>query len=318
MLPSLTSIAARLKLRQLQFLIALDECRSLHKAAERAAITQSGATKALREIESTLGAVLFERSAQGVAPNDLGRCVVRYARLIQTDLAHLRDEMLGILQGHGGRLAVGAIMGAVPRLLPDALLRLRASQPGVSIEITEDTSARLLGLLDVGRLDLALCRVSVSRRPDAYHFEPVADEPLAVFAHPKHRLGRSRKLRLADLAGLPWVVYPGSTPMRLLLERELADAGLPMPAYPIETASVSATIALLRADRALVALLPADVGGVYEECGLVRRLPLRLGGRGEPYGIATRRDVQLSPVAALFVEKLREARTAPDPGDKRR
>ena len=101
MLPSLGSIASRLRLRQLRLLIALDEEGSLHKAAERIAISQPGATKALHEIESTLGATLFLRTHQGLQPNDLGRCVIRYARLIESDLAHLREEMLGILQGEG-------------------------------------------------------------------------------------------------------------------------------------------------------------------------------------------------------------------------
>lgn len=107
-------MASRLRLRQLRLLISLDELGSIHKAAEAMSITQPGATKALNEIESTLGAVLFERTSKGLEANDLGRCVVRYARLIGNDLAHLREEMLGILQGHGGRLSVGTIMGAVP------------------------------------------------------------------------------------------------------------------------------------------------------------------------------------------------------------
>ncbi len=114
MLPPLTTIISRLRLKQLRLLIALDEFGSLHKAAESVAITQPGATKALHEIESTLGSTLFERTTKGLTPNDLGRCVIRYARLIHTDVAHLREEMLGIMQGHGGRLSVGVIMGAVP------------------------------------------------------------------------------------------------------------------------------------------------------------------------------------------------------------
>ncbi|MGE8386267.1 MAG: LysR family transcriptional regulator, partial [Pseudomonas putida] len=124
MLPSLSSMASRLRLRQLRLLISLDELGSIHKAAEAMSITQPGATKALNEIESTLGAVLFERTSKGLEANDLGRCVVRYARLIGNDLAHLREEMLGILQGHGGRLSVGTIMGAVP-IMVEGLARLR-------------------------------------------------------------------------------------------------------------------------------------------------------------------------------------------------
>ena len=117
MLPSFSSIVSRLRLKQLRLLIALDEHGSVRKASEIMALSQPGATKALQEIETIFGSSLFERTSKGLEANDLGRCVIRYARLIHTDLEHLREEMVGILKGHGGRLTVGTIMGAVPALV---------------------------------------------------------------------------------------------------------------------------------------------------------------------------------------------------------
>lgn len=320
--PSLPSIIARIKLKQLRLLILLDETGTLHRAAERAAMTQSGATKALQEIEATLGAPLFERSSQGMRANDLGHCVIRYARLIHTDLAHLQQEMASILQGYGGRLAVGAIMGAVPSTLTQAVVRLRAVQPQLSIEIIEDTSARLLSLVAEGRLDLAICRASVSQRPDLFDFDVLDDEPITVVAHPSHPLASAsttqasgskaekpaRKppaLQLADLADMPWIVYPSNMPMRALLERAFAEAGLSMPSYPIETASTFATLSLLQADPTLVALVPVDVGTFCERFGLATILNLALGARTEPFGIATRRGGTPSPAARMLIEQLR-------------
>ena len=167
MLPSLNSIISRLRLKHLRLLVALDDHGSLLKAAEQMAISQPGATKALQEIESALGAPLFTRTNRGLEPNDLGHCVIRYARLINTDLAHLREEMSGILQGHGGRLSIGVIMGAVP-LLTEVITRLREKRPSLSVQVVEDNSARLLRLLDEGRLDMAICRPGISERPDLY------------------------------------------------------------------------------------------------------------------------------------------------------
>src|SRR6478672_4311663 len=137
MLPPLNSMLSRLRLKQLRLLVALDDHGSLLRAAERVGITQPGASKALHEIELALGAELFVRTNRGLEPNDLGHCVIRYARLIQTDLAHLREDMLGILHGHGGRLSIGAIMGAVP-LVTEALTRLLKKRPALSVEIVED------------------------------------------------------------------------------------------------------------------------------------------------------------------------------------
>ena len=296
-------MASRLRMRQLRLLISLDELGSIHKAAQALSITQPGATKALNEIESTLGAVLFERTSKGLEANDLGRCVVRYARLINTDLAHLREEMIGILQGHGGRLSVGSIMGAVPMLV-DGLARLRESQPDLSVSIVEDTSDRLLSLLDQGRLDVVICRTSVSPRPGAYVSRARHQEQLVVVANLQHPLVGCAELRLEALADSRWVVFPVNMPMRLTLEREFREAGLSFPLYPIETSSTFTTLTLLLQDRGLVAVMPWDSARIALEHGMLAQLPLELNSRSEPYEVVTRKGVELPVPAQLLIEAL--------------
>jgi DNA-binding transcriptional LysR family regulator len=304
MLPNVDSIAARLRLKQLRLLIALDDHGSLHRAADEMSLTQPGATKALREIESTFGATLFVRSAQGIRPNELGRCVIRYARLIHMDVAHLREEMAGILQGSGGRLAVGAIMGAVSGVLVDALTRLRAKQPALTVEVVEDTSARLLALLDQGRLDLAICRASVARQPEHYDYLELRDEPLAIVAGMAHALIDAPEVTLADLALSRWIVYPSIMPLRGLFEREFKEAGLPLPLHPVETASTITTVLLLQRDPTLVSLMPLDMAAFLTRHGLAKRLAIAVRSRTEPYGIVTRRGAALSAATKLMIDEL--------------
>lgn len=302
MIPSLPSIISRLSLKQLRLLIVLSEHGSLIKAAEQVHMSQPGATKALKEIETALGSTLFVRSNRGMEANAMGRCVVRYARLILTDLAHLHEELNGILEGSGGRLAVGTIMGAVP-FLTEALSRLLEKQPNVSVEVIEDTSARLLELLDQGRLDAAICRTSVSRYPDMYAVKKVREEELAVVAPPQHPFAKAVRLDLADLAACRWVVYSAGMPMRLLLEHEFYEADLPFPSALIETTSAFATLSLLQRQVSTVALLSIDVARVCEKFGFVSVLPIKLRSKSEPYLLVTRKDRELTPVTTLFFEE---------------
>lgn len=303
MLPSIASIFSRLRLKQLHLLIALGEHGSLVKAADQVALSQPGATKALQEIESTLGVKLFSRTSRGLEANDLGHCAIRYARLIETDLMHLREDMMGILQGHGGRLTIGVIMGAVP-FLTEALSRFLEKQPAVSVEIVEDTSAHLLGLLDEGRLDLAICRTSISRQPELYDSCDIRDETLAVVANREHPLAKSKQLQLADLADSRWVVYSANMPMRILLEREFHEAGLRFPVYLLETTSAFTTLSLLQRNPSFVALLSVDAAQFCTRFGMIDILPLTLHSRSEPYQLVTRHGANLSPIALLFIEKI--------------
>jgi DNA-binding transcriptional LysR family regulator len=300
MLPSLSSIVSRLRLKQLRLIVALADHGSLVRAAEQVHLSQPGATKALKEIESAIGATLFIRSNRGLEANALGYCVIRYARLILTDLSHLREELLGILHGRGGRLAVGTIMGGVP-FLADALSRLLVQQPNVNFQIVEDTSAQLLELLDQGRLDVALCRTSVSEHPDLYQTVRVRDEELAVVAHPRHPLAKRRSLQLKDLGSYRWVVYRANMPMRLLLEREFHDVDVPFPAALIETTSAFTTLSFLQRHPSMVAMLSVDVAKEFERFGFVKLLPVAFKYRSEPYLLVTRRDRHPTPVSEMFI-----------------
>ena len=218
-LASLNSIMSRLHAKQLRLLIALAEKGSLLNAAEGVGLTQPGASKALKELESALGVELFLRTNRGLLPTAAGNCAIRFARLIQADLDNLRHELHAIASGSGGKLAIGTIMGAVP-LLTHAISRLLELQPRLSVEVVEDTSESLLSLIDQGRLDTAICRLSVSDKPETYDSLVIKDESLAVIAHSAHPAANCERVELQDLSDSRWVVYRANMPMRRTLEHE--------------------------------------------------------------------------------------------------
>lgn len=302
---TLDVLLSRLRMKQLQLLIALDDRKSLHQAAADMAMTQSAASKALQELETMLGAPLFERSRSGMRPNPFGHCVIRYARLMVTNLDALCQDMAEIRSGQGGHLAVGAIMGAVPEVLVPALETLGTTQPRLSVHVVEDTSRRLLDLLDDGRLDLVLGRALVSAQPDRYHYQPIEEEPVSVVVGYAHAAPRARSLSLADLAGYRWIVYPGQMPMHELLQRELDLAGLTLPANVISTSSTFVTVAMLARSDRLVSLLPTSVATLFARQKMLRILPLTLQSRQQTFGIVTRRGGTLSAAARALIGLLK-------------
>ncbi|QNB09006.1 LysR family transcriptional regulator [Herbaspirillum frisingense] len=303
-LPSVGSIVSRLRFRQVALLTALDEQGSLHKAAEVMHMTQPAATKALHEMEDALGVTLFDRSPRGIEATELGRCVIRYARLIQSDVANLREELQNMISGRGGRLSIGTIMGAAP-FVTRALSRLREIQPEVSIEISEDTSARQLLLLDQGRIDLMIGRSSVSSQPSLYNYEMLRGEPMCIVCGIDHPLATAQKVRLQELAGASWILYSSNMPMRIWIEHEFKLEGLKVPGNVIETASPFVTITLL-AQSNMVAVMPLDIAHFFAARQMLGILPVNLKTRIEHYGIVTRKNTTLSSLAKMFIQILRQ------------
>ncbi|WP_443113472.1 LysR family transcriptional regulator [Herbaspirillum seropedicae] len=303
---SLNSLLSRLRMKQLQLLIALDEHKSLHKASSALAMTQSAASKSLAELESMLDAQLFERTKSGLIANPFGHCVIRYARLMATDLGSLCEEMAQIRSGQGGRLAIGAVMGAVPALIVPAVDALQRRHPALSIEIVEDTSLHMLDLLDEGHLDLLVARASVSAHPGKYHYQSLSEEPLSVVVSAEHPRPRGKELQLAALAGYRWITYPSHMPLHAVLEREMDLAGLSMPANTIATASTFVTVALLQQGTDMVSILPTAVAEMFVQRGMLRILPVKLRSMSQTIGIVTRKGGQLSGAGQAFVQLLRE------------
>src|SRR5258708_13066467 len=79
-------ISRRLKLRQLNVLVAVVRWGSMAKAAEHLAISQPVVSKAIADLESTLGVRLLDRHPQGVEPTLYGRALLKPSVAIFDDL----------------------------------------------------------------------------------------------------------------------------------------------------------------------------------------------------------------------------------------
>ncbi|MHC9784706.1 LysR substrate-binding domain-containing protein, partial [Corynebacterium diphtheriae] len=86
--------------------------------------------------------------------------------------------------------------------------------------------------IDQGRLDAAICRLSVSDKPDAYDSVVIKDESLAVIAHSAHPAANHERVELQDLSDSRWVVYRANMPMRRTLEHEFFERAVAVPAAP--------------------------------------------------------------------------------------
>ncbi|WP_321930535.1 MULTISPECIES: LysR family transcriptional regulator [Paraburkholderia] len=303
MIPALNSIIGRLHAKQLRLLVALADHGSLLNAAREVSTSQPAASKALREIESIFGTELFIRTNRGLEPTRAGHSVIRHARLFHADMDNLRAELISVLHGCGGRVSAGTVMGAVP-LVTAAVTALMDRQPQVSVEVLEETSATLLAQLDEGRIELAVCRTSVTNVPNRFRSVVLQDETLTVIANKKHPLASATVLAVADLADARWVVYRANMPIRRLLEREFHEAGLRMPPHLIETTSAFATLSLLQRSACCVALLPTTVAEFCKSLEWACELPLTVSSRTEPYELVTRRGATLSPEAQLLIAAL--------------
>ncbi len=142
--------------KQLRYLVELEKNAHFGKAAAACFVSQSAFSVAIRELESTLGAQLFDRTNKRVTITALGQEIVVQARLVIRDLEALMDMARVSSEPLSGKLRLGVIPTISPFLLPKILPKLRSQFPQLQLFLQEDTTQRVYERLMSGELDLIL------------------------------------------------------------------------------------------------------------------------------------------------------------------
>src|SRR5215471_12603947 len=306
-------IARKFRLRHVELIAEVYDCRSILKASRRLNLSQPTVTKALQDIESTLGVRLFERSNRGLDPTPYGEIFARHAKIVLAQLRHAAEELESLRAGYSGKVTVGTLLAASASILPDAIALLKKQRPGVAISVMVGTYDILMPSLLVGDLDMVLGRLPEEGRSRALVYEEFYAEPICVVTRRGHPLSRKRRLTLRDLANEAWLLPLPETALRRQIERAFVEAGAPLPRNVIESVSILTNRALLRKSDC-VGVMPYHVALDDVEQGLLAILPVKLKSIESPVGAILRAPGILPPAASALLECLRiAAREVPSP-----
>jgi len=143
-------------LKQLQYLVTLQDTGHFGKAAESCFVTQSTLSASLRELESLIGVTLVERNRRVVGFTPLGDRIAEKARRVLREAEELADMARAAGQPLTGDLRMGVIPTIAPFLLPTMLPRLRGEWPKLKLYLREETSQAACEALHRGQLDCVL------------------------------------------------------------------------------------------------------------------------------------------------------------------
>ena len=169
-------------IKQLQYLVALQEHGHFGRAAEACFVSQSTLSAGIRELETLLGVTLVERSRRVVRFTPLGNQVTAKAHRLLREA----EELAELVQASGkpltGTLRMSVIPTIAPFMLPRILPRLRRERPELKLFLREETSHDAVESLHHGRVDCVLLALPYAAgEVDSAH---IADDPLLV-AFPK-------------------------------------------------------------------------------------------------------------------------------------
>jgi len=239
-------------LRQARYFVAVAESGSISRAARQLSVSQSAVTEAVKNLESSLGAPLLERSGRGVSLTHRGQVFLRHAGRILEAVADasrtLPDE-----DSAAGELHLGASSVVAGYILADLLSRFRRAFPAVTVEAFEDSPEYLEHLLVNGELDVAVMVVSRLRQAAALEARTIVESAYRLWLPLGHPLATAKTISLADVAAEGQIML-SLDEIEETAEAFWRDHGL-RPAVAFRTRSVEAVRSLV-ATGAGLALLP--------------------------------------------------------------
>jgi LysR family hydrogen peroxide-inducible transcriptional activator len=186
-------------LRQLQYLVALDDHRHFGRAAFAVHVSQPTLSQQLRTLEARLGASLIDRSGQDVQLTPLGRDIAARARGILVQVRDLSDLARRAGKGIGGTLRFGVTPTLGPYLMPAVVAGLHREQPDLRLHIREGIPDDQVRQVMRGELDMMLCPMPVDAT--GIVVEPLFSERMYVIAPPDHPLAGRKDIPPSALKG---------------------------------------------------------------------------------------------------------------------
>lgn len=263
-------LLARTRLRHWQGFARVAELGSVRKAAEALGLAQPALTGVLADLESLLGAPLFERHARGMRLTGLGHELLPVARSLLGAVADAAEQSAAMQSGGSGSVRIGAIEGAVSGLLTLALPLLAHRDPDLLVHVIEADAPQLDQLVARGEIDMALCRAPAIV-PEGWVFEAVLHDRFLVVAGPGHRLVREGCVSLEQLRQETWLSTPAVSIARQMADALFGDA--PPRQCRVSVRSTSLLWSMLAGGQ-LLALVPASVARQLLGAGELVEIPI--------------------------------------------
>jgi len=290
---------------QLRDLIAVVETGSVRSAARKLGLAQAAVSKNLSALEKSLGVPLLVRSARGVEPTEVGRIVLRRARVVDAELRHLQEEIERYLGERQNVVTVGLSATAEAMLLSNALARFRESSPETLVSVFGGRSSSIIAALREAKVDFAVGPLPTGEGMSDLNAEQLCSSDLGIFVRADHPAANARTLSSLVPYGWLYNVRQSGEPAIVSLMRQ---QGLPDPVLVAHCDSPSALVDLLLQND-YVALNSVAAMEPLRQRGLLKLLAIGLDlPPAVQYLLTPMMRPLTSPAAALAAEFRRTSR----------
>jgi len=188
-----------IKIRDLEYLDAIEKYRHFSKAAEACHVSQPTLSGQIMKLEEQLGVSLIERHPGNIMLTPAGEQLLVKARRVLSAARDLEQTARTLGDPLSGEFHLGLIPTLAPYLLPLVMPALVKQLPNLQFFLHEQKTADLVKMLDAGDLDALI----LPWLDDMAHFEAydLFHEKFVLAVSGRHELANRKRVKLACLEG---------------------------------------------------------------------------------------------------------------------
>ncbi|MEY4979475.1 MAG: HTH-type transcriptional regulator BenM [Pseudomonadota bacterium] len=191
-----------MEFRHLRCFTVLAQELHFGRAAQRLAMTQPPLSLSIQQLETHVGARLFERNSRGVSLTAAGQALLPRAQALLAEAALAAREARDVSQGLAGPLHIGFAGTVLYRGLPQVLRRFAQTQPRLRLVLRELSSSEQLVELVHDRLDVGF--VHTTRVPAGFSQILVSGQAFMACLPEGHAAAARSPLPLSTLRDEPF------------------------------------------------------------------------------------------------------------------
>ncbi|KAB0495282.1 transcriptional regulator CynR [Pseudomonas vancouverensis] len=282
-------------LRHLRYLLAVADHGGFTRAAEALYVSQPTLSQQIRQLEESLGVVLFDRTSRTVKPTDAGLAYIECARRVLVELEAGKRALHDVKDLSRGSLRLAMTPTFMAYLVGPLVRDYTALYPNIHLQIFELSMEDIEAGLADDSLDIAIAFDGV-RHADIESI-PVFTETLGVMVGRNHPLWQSRAmLSQEQLTRLEFALLTPNFITRSRIDEYFAERQV-APNVVIEVNSVNTLLEVVR-HTAVATILPEPIATVDRA---LCRIPLARGAPQRGAALLRRKNNYHSAASVAFL-----------------
>ncbi|WP_201543178.1 LysR family transcriptional regulator [Psychrobacter immobilis] len=198
-----------ISIRQLTAFVSVADNGSFTRASEQMHLTQSAVSGLIKELESSLGIVLFDRTTRQLSLSVVGHHLLPQARRILNEMQLFENEassLTSLAQGQV-RLAVSQFAASS---MPAVIAQFAKVHPDISVSLLDCSAENVLEHIQNIEVDLGVgTERGFMESEDDISADLLYQLPFCVVMPDSHVLAQKSEIIWQDLVGIPLITLQG-------------------------------------------------------------------------------------------------------------